>query len=476
MIAKRVRKFCAVLTTAAMAATMAPSMTSVAYANSDTWAGIAGAVIGLFGGRKSSGSSGSGGNSGILSGLSNQKHSRPNPSREEKLFLLAVNQNDFETVQAMLDAGVDIDLVAKEGFVWTSTEETAFMIAMYHRNRDMMQFLLERGANVNGYYTFDGKYVCYIVRAAEGHLKSYRSDPELIKYLHEWGANINGIDTSDGRYGRRNALNAIIARAAEFSQDSGDIACARYLVENGINLDHVQSQEGSITVALHTPFLAAVRMKWYDMAQLLADYGANLNAKDPKGKTALDIALEKQDLQYYKQIKSIIDRGQQPSKYQETRPASKQQDMHAAEQKKVARSKEYSKYVTAINHALSTCINGINKEKELDANKNLGKESIAKEYKKLIKENEKAIKTLDEETALTSLNSFTAAERAEFDKMRQLVKDKIQIRVHLMQYKIMDPATMSESDRENRTKEFDLSDEKTKELRAQMEVLNKIAI
>ena len=468
MAAKRLRKICAVLTTAAMMSATAPAMYTVAYARSkdvDTWTGIAGAVIGLFGGKKTSGSSASSGGGGLLSGLGNQKHSRPNPSREEKLFLLAVKQNDFETAQAMLDAGVDIDLVAKEGFVWSSAGETAFMIAMYHNNRDMMQFLLERGADVNGYYTFDGKYVCYIAQAAVGHFTSFGADPELIKYLHECGANINGIDTINDRYGSKNAVNAIIARAAEFSRKSGDIASARYLAENGINLDNVQSPDCMSTVSQRTPFLAAVNMKWYDMAKLLADHGANLNARDAYGKTALDIALEKNDLQYYKQIQEIIARGQQPSKYQE---------IHAAEQKKAARVKEYNKFMTAINEAMTVAHSSMTKSNGLMDNKSLSKQTAVKEYQKIIKENEKAIKTLDEKTSAAGLGSFTVAERAEFDKMRQTIKDVLQSHNSLMQYGMMDRESMSESDWENCVKQAELHVEKAEEMKKQIDVLKKL--
>ena len=76
---------------------------------------------------------------------------------------LGVEKHDTETVQAMLDVGVDIN-----GVYGTNKQgTTALQIALKAYDLDMMQFLLERGADVNGYYRLDGKYVSYLVRHLE---------------------------------------------------------------------------------------------------------------------------------------------------------------------------------------------------------------------------------------------------------------------------------------------------------------------
>ena len=45
----------------------------------------------------------------------------------------------------------------------------------------------------------------------------------------------------------------------------------------------------------------------------MAANGANINARNDAGKNALQIAIEKKDVQLYKHIQDINARGQQPS-------------------------------------------------------------------------------------------------------------------------------------------------------------------
>ena len=134
---KLLGKICAATATSALLLTTVPAAAPVAHAGVN-WGAAAGAIIGglLSQGTKNSGNSGNGG--GLFGGLSNQKHARENPTSEEKLFMLAVEQNDFETAQQMLDAGVDINGVYPGGY---PNGRTAFGVAISNGNREMMQFL-----------------------------------------------------------------------------------------------------------------------------------------------------------------------------------------------------------------------------------------------------------------------------------------------------------------------------------------------
>ena len=168
------------------------------------WGTADGAIIGglLSQGSNNSNKSENSG-SGLFGGLSNQKHARQNPTSEEKLFLLAVEKIDFETAQSMFDAGVDINGVYPShigigrGFNY-SDQDTAFSIAINQNNRDMMQFLLERGADIRGWYTYRGNFCSYI----ELYLHKYNgsADLSLLQYLLDWGANVNEYSISlDGK-------------------------------------------------------------------------------------------------------------------------------------------------------------------------------------------------------------------------------------------------------------------------------------
>ena len=134
---KLLGKICAVTATSALLLTTVPVTAPVAHAGI-SWGAAAGAIIGglLSQGTKNSGNSGNGG--GLFGGLSNQKHARENPTSEEKLFMLAVEQNDFETAQQMLDAGVDINGVYPGGY---PNGRTAFGVAISNGNTIQFPFL-----------------------------------------------------------------------------------------------------------------------------------------------------------------------------------------------------------------------------------------------------------------------------------------------------------------------------------------------
>ena len=120
------------------------------------------------------------------------------PNEQQKLFLLAIKDNDYATAKDMIDSGVDVNGVYKDFY---SDGTTALQMAIRENNRNIMQLLLEQGAQVTGFTDFDGENVDYLVYALQQH----REDLELVKYLHAWGADINGKTTNVG-----NALTFIV--------------------------------------------------------------------------------------------------------------------------------------------------------------------------------------------------------------------------------------------------------------------------
>ncbi len=308
---KHLRKFCAATTVAAVLFSATPIATPVAHAG---WGSVIGGVIGgILNGGGNGGSNGGGNGGGSIGGLSNQQHAHPKPNNNEKLLMLAVKKHDFGTVSDMLNAGVDINGVYKIN----SREETPLYAAMQNKDREMMQFLLEHGADANGYYLFNNNYICYLVRAAIEY-----EDPEILQYLHNWGADINGTEYPSGA----NALNGCFEGALAWGGAANNgVEKARYLLENGIKTECVPKNGFFHPMNFEfgygrTPFLGAVGANWPDMMELLADSGANINAKDEKGQSALDIALAKQNLALCKQVQDIMARGQQPSQYQPSKP------------------------------------------------------------------------------------------------------------------------------------------------------------
>lgn len=287
---KELRKICATTTVAAVLLSASPIATPVVHAG---WGSVIGGVIGgiLNGG-------GSGG--GAMGGLSNQQHAHPNPNDHEKLFMLAVDKNDIGTASDMLNAGVDINGVYPDGY----TGQTALILAIRNRNYDMMQFLLENGANVNGYYSYKNHFISYMERITDAH-----GEIELLQFFINWGADVNcASDRKDGR--KRYPIDN---STESHAWDNEDSAITQFLIDHGAYTENKDSDG-------RTPFLRVVSGRKIKLMNVLADGGADINAKDNRGQNALQIALDMNDLQLYKEVQDIMNRGQQPSQYQPSKP------------------------------------------------------------------------------------------------------------------------------------------------------------
>lgn len=305
---KLLGKICAATATSALLLTTVPATAPVAHAGI-SWGAAAGALLGGIINQSTKNSNKSGNSSGGLSGgLSNQKHARQNPTSEEKLFMLAVEKNDFETAQSMLDAGVDINGVYPShigigrGFNY-SDQDTAFSIAINQNNRDMMQFLLERGADIRGWYTYRGNFCSYI----ELYLHKYNgsADLSLLQYLLDWGANVNEYSNSLG-----GEKIYPIDHCTQGYDSAENGYTTQFLLEKGAYTENTNNDG-------RTPFLEAVSFGQSRVANILANGGANINARDKKGRNASQIAIDNKNMTMYKIVQDIMSRGQQPSKYQE---------------------------------------------------------------------------------------------------------------------------------------------------------------
>ena len=295
---RNINRFRAAPTIAAVLLSASPLATPVAHAG---WGSVIGGVIGgILNGGGSGGSSGGGNGGGSLGGLSNQQHAHPHPNDNEKLFMLAVEKNDIGTASDMLNAGVDINGVYPDGY----TGQTALILAIRNRNYDMMQFLLENGANVNGYYSYKNHFISYMERITDAH-----GEIELLQFFINWGADVNcASDRKDGR--KRYPIDNSTERHAWDNEDS---VITQFLIDHGAYTENKDSDG-------RTPFLRVVSGRKIKLMNILADGGANINAKDNRGQSALQIALDLNDLQLYKEVQDIMARGQQPSQYQPSQP------------------------------------------------------------------------------------------------------------------------------------------------------------
>ena len=197
---------------------------------------------------------------------------------DENMLFLAIEKADYNTIQLMLDKGVDINAF------YTKRGTTPLGRALEKNNRTTIQFLLERGADVQGYvFHRDKNHMhSYLVQAAKD------GDLTLVQYLHNWGADINGTSWDYG-FGYFIALFML-------SSSADDINIKRYLIAQGINVNYVTSEGGT------TPLMYFARMyissgERQNLLKILLDAGADPMVRDKNGKTAVDYCIDRNDLE-----------------------------------------------------------------------------------------------------------------------------------------------------------------------------------
>jgi ankyrin repeat protein len=132
----------------------------------------------------------------------------------------------------------------------------------YHRSM-LVRTLLKNGTSVNERDT-DGRTALIIA--------SGLGDTDMVQLLLENGADPNMIDNNGGT----SPLHECV--------QNGNIDVARLLLDHGARIDMQSASIG------HTALMDAVWNKRLNMVRYLLSRGANLNIKSPRGYTAMDIA------------------------------------------------------------------------------------------------------------------------------------------------------------------------------------------
>ena len=197
---------------------------------------------------------------------------------DENMFFLAIEKADYNTMQLMLDKGVDINAYYRR------KGTTPLGFAMEKNNRTTIQFLLERGADVQGYVFERGenRTHSYLVEAAD------KRDLTLVQYLHNWGADINSLSWNYG-YGFYNALFTL-------GTSSDDINVMRYLIAQGINVNYV-TENGGTTPLIYFAQMYIPAGDRQNILKMLLDAGADPAVRDKSGKTAVDYCMDRGDLE-----------------------------------------------------------------------------------------------------------------------------------------------------------------------------------
>lgn len=189
-------------------------------------------------------------------------------------LIWAARNGQTEIVSLVLDSGANINAITKDGF-------TALVHAIENKHIDTAHLLLERGANPN---LVEGDCSPALPIAAKHGLV------DLVQAILERGGNINALDN----FGHIALSNAIVSNHAE---------TLLLLLQRGADANNNSPEEIKFP-PLHT----ASAQDALECAEILLNYGADINAKDElNGATALQWALD--EISGPRTARFLIERG-----------------------------------------------------------------------------------------------------------------------------------------------------------------------
>lgn len=192
--------------------------------------------------------------------------------RELSPIIIEIAMDNKEEVIKLLENGIDVNEINKLGI-------TPLMTAIYCNNFELVNLLIERGANVN--------YRKYKVTPLILSCNNYND--EIVEILLRNGANVNELDL----YGY-NSLHHVV--------NCGNTSDLR---SNYFLFDELQYAFSSKLKKINSPIISRLRC-----IDLLVDNGIDVNfCNEKNGINALSIALEGYGSDYTKMIKKLIQKG-----------------------------------------------------------------------------------------------------------------------------------------------------------------------
>jgi len=178
----------------------------------------------------------------------------------------AVQNGNIEIVRLLLDNGANPNVIG------TVSSDHPLTNAIEKGNLEMVKLLIDKGANVNARNSIGSSPLRSAI--SEGNI-------EMVKLLVDRGVNINNSD----RYGTP------FPAAAQ----AQNIELLRFLLERGANINGRCHNTLNLGVQVNdrTALHHAVSTERMDIVKFLVENGINVNARDSQGRSALNIALEK---------------------------------------------------------------------------------------------------------------------------------------------------------------------------------------
>ncbi len=198
-------------------------------------------------------------------------------TQADKNFIKAVLKENVKGAESALRAGAHVNLQEE-----TESGDTALIIAVKDNNKNMVQLLLDHGANPN-IKNDDGFTALFYIRDDNLDIAL-----DIIKLLIEYGADLN----VKGGVG----LEITFLMSVGCNNQDDGIKIVQFLLDHGADV-HAKDSSGC------TALFYAVKEAWaeedFELVKLLIEYGADVNVRCGKNlQTPLMCAYEIEIVQF----------------------------------------------------------------------------------------------------------------------------------------------------------------------------------
>lgn len=201
------------------------------------------------------------------------------PYRQTAL-MLAAQCGDVEIVSDLLNLGAEVNAVDANG------DTALHYTAQFHQPR-AMRALLEAGADPN----IQDKWKQTALISCAGNFNGF-TEPHGVRLILEKGADLEKATPH-------------IGTALHYAAGQGAMSIVRMLLSKGANPDSLCRNTGS------TPLLVSAKYSHPHVSCALLEAGANVNARDKEGRTALHFAVQEKICQPL--FKLILNKGGDPT-------------------------------------------------------------------------------------------------------------------------------------------------------------------
>jgi ankyrin repeat protein len=188
------------------------------------------------------------------------------------VLIIASDKDNEEIVELLLDKGADVNIQDDSG-------RTALMAAVESRNVDIVKLLLKKGSDVNAVDRNGSSSLMVAMDIAANRFNRF-----LQKIFDAEISSAPVTKLSAGKSFYSNIWND--RTIFILPDDSSSIEMAKLLINKGANINAKDSKS-------RTPLMIAAEKGYIEIVKLLINRGADVNVRRHDGETALGIALQK---------------------------------------------------------------------------------------------------------------------------------------------------------------------------------------